>query len=270
MKRGATSVHVRRGIRMPRPDMRDQGVVAQPRTGRADGAAFPRTHHTSMFDCIFGVRMTNTFYACTCDCGVRIRVRWLSPYLEGGDIVQAILALESGTEYFLAAYGHCLPGWRHRYSPQISIRGGKHVRLTELIALLTPQNFQRLQESSEEVRQYVAWSQKMLCYIYEAVRHVAPPPRVNCALRVPHESEPPEPKPHEPQPQGLHVWSWRAISEDCYTHATPRMQGASRRCGRETLRQGHIGESPWDVGWQWASTLRTGIALMRPVVEQLC
>ena len=60
----------------------------------------------------------------------------------------------------------------------------------------------------------------------------------------------------------------------CNTPAIPRMQGANRRCGGEALRQGRIGESPRDVGWPRAWTLRTGepsrtqdlSALMRQVL----
>ena len=52
--------------------------------------------------------------------------------------------------------------------------------------------------------------------------------------------------------------SVQAPSEGCNTPATPRMQGANRRCGGEALRQGRIGEPFRNVGWTRAWTLRTG------------
>ena len=53
-------------------------------------------------------------------------------------------------------------------------------------------------------------------------------------------------------------WSRRTLSEGCSTPATPRMQGANRRSSGEALRQGRIGESPRNVGWPRAWTLRAG------------
>ena len=69
-------------------------------------------------------------------------------------------------------------------------------------------------------------------------------------------------------------WSRKTLSEGCSTPATPRMQGANRRSSGETLRLGRIGESPRNVGWPRAWTLRTGepsrtqdlSALMRQVL----
>ena len=55
-----------------------------------------------------------------------------------------------------------------------------------------------------------------------------------------------------------HHGAGETLSGGCNTPATPRMQGANRRCGGEALRQGRIGESPRNVGWPRAWTLRTG------------